>query len=374
LSTGGVSLARGVKVVVSGIAAYLATAPAPARAAPPDEDLNNRGVELRAAAHDKEAREVFQQAYDMTHSPRAAAQLGLAYQALGRWEAAEPLVKEGLAAAQDPWIKKYRTTLENDLVVVEEHIAHIELTGHPSNADVYINGRPAGRLPIHAPIAVSIGEVDIELRAPGYRNSVRRVTLTPHQYQPVFIRLDNERPAAGQDSSPASAWNAGSDKAPQPTAMSGATPAAPSPLSATVAPTPIDPPAVSVNRRVIKWTSLGLAVVGLGTAVTASILYDRKVSEFGSAEQGSCAESGDLAVDRKTGLPAPACQSLLNSYRSARALQVVGFAVAGAFAAAWIALQLTEPSVGSDHTATAWSCAPGASPAGQLHASCMTTF
>src|SRR4051794_34146109 len=69
---------------------------APATAGAPDEDLNSKGVALRLAGNNKAALEPFQKAYDLTHSPRATAQLGLVYQSLGRWELAEPLVAKAL--------------------------------------------------------------------------------------------------------------------------------------------------------------------------------------------------------------------------------------------------------------------------------------
>src|SRR5881394_2965042 len=75
--------------------------------APPDEELNSKGVALRIAGNNRGALKVFHQAYDMTHSPRATAQLGLVQQALGRWELAEPLVAKALQSPDDPWIKKY---------------------------------------------------------------------------------------------------------------------------------------------------------------------------------------------------------------------------------------------------------------------------
>ena len=51
--------------------------------------LIRHGIELRKVHDDEGAAREFQKAYDQVHTPRAAGQLGLAEQALGRWEDAE---------------------------------------------------------------------------------------------------------------------------------------------------------------------------------------------------------------------------------------------------------------------------------------------
>lgn len=335
-----------------------------------DEDLNNRGVEFRAAGRDNEAREVFQQAYNLTHSPRAAAQLGLAYQALGRWETAEPLVNEGLSAVKDPWINKYRKTLEDDLQLIQSHLAHIELTGEPPDAEVRVNGRPAGRLPMATPLAVTIGEVDIELRAPGYRTGVRRVTLSSRQYERVFVRLDKDAAATAAQTTGSAA---GTGVAGANATASGSTDAAVGAVSASSGgSTQTDHPRVSTARLALKWTSLGLAVAGVGAGVAASIIHSQKVDDFQLAHGGDCSEKSGTAVDSK-GQPVAECQSLLDAYHSARIWQVVGFIAGGVFAAGWLALQLTETSAsGNSSGATAaWACAPTVRDVG---AACVVRF
>src|SRR4051794_23168297 len=93
-------------------AAGLGSGPASAAPSPPaDEDLNSKGVSARLAGDNRGALHWFQQAYDLTHSPRATAQLGLVQQALGRWDLAEPLVTRAVQSRTDPWIKKYETEL-----------------------------------------------------------------------------------------------------------------------------------------------------------------------------------------------------------------------------------------------------------------------
>src|SRR3982751_2270792 len=68
------------------------------------EPLIRRGIELRRAGRDAEALEQFRQANQLAPSPRAAAQIGLAEQALGRWLDADGHLRAALAAPSDPWI------------------------------------------------------------------------------------------------------------------------------------------------------------------------------------------------------------------------------------------------------------------------------
>jgi hypothetical protein len=281
-------------------------------------------------------------------------------------------VSEGLGAAADPWINKYRKTLEDDLVLIQSHVAHLELTGEPPNAEVLINGRPVGHLPMTAPIAVSIGEVDIELRAPGYRSGVRKVSLVTRQYERVFVRLEREAALAQGTSGRPSEETASATST---SGAAGATSRVATPIGQ--APMRADPSGVSTPRRVLKWTSFGLAAAGLGTGITASIIHGQKVDDFERAHLGGCSEKGGIAVDA-SGQPVPECQSLLDSYHTARTWQVVGFAAAGVFAVGWLALLLTEPSPdGGGTSATAWidwACTPSVSSARDASAACVVRF
>jgi hypothetical protein len=322
--------------------------------AAPDEELNDQGVELRRKGEDKAALEVFQKAYDLTHSPRATAQLGLAYQALGRWELAGPLLDKALQSPGDPWIKKYTRPLQEAHGVIKQHLARIELTGEPDGAEVIVNGVAAGRLPLPAALTVSVGTVDLQVRAAGFRDDIRKVTVTPYQYEHLFVRLDRLPEAV--------------TTTPPPVAKVVIATADEGPAKVEVAP----PPAGGAResevspRAIVKWSALGLAVAGLGTGVTASIIHGQKLTDFSNVYNGNCAANGGKGVDKTTGAPVKDCQSALDSLNGTRTWQIVGFTAAGAFAVTWLVLQLTEQATPSKATATAaaWSCAPSLARAG----------
>src|SRR5262245_3460612 len=90
-------LALAVVAVVSG-SAFAAS----------EADLLGEGVELRRRGKDAEALEKFQQAHQISGSPRAKAQMGFAEQALGRWVPAYEHLQASLQATADPWIGKNR--------------------------------------------------------------------------------------------------------------------------------------------------------------------------------------------------------------------------------------------------------------------------
>jgi hypothetical protein len=316
-----------------------------AEAQTPDdaETLIRRGIELRKAHDDEGAVRAFQQAYDQVHTPRAAGQLGLAEQALGRWEDAERHVGEALRTASNPWVAKNRATLDEAIGTIQAHIGRVEILGDPGGAEVSVNGRTVGKLPLPDAVRVSAGEVDVEIRAPGFVPAHRTLTIVGGQYQRVALHLTKEATAP----------------IPTPGPTLASTQSAPSAAIAVSASGSSQPP--SQLRTVIKWSAAGVAGVGLAVGVIATIAHGKNVSAF-NARQPGCADNNGKAV-HADGTPAPECQGDLNAYRSDTTWAIVGFAAAGAFAATWLVLQLTEGShpAGAHQALLKPICAPSSS-------------
>ncbi len=316
--------------IALGAAVMVVAIPAPAaRAADDAEKLIRHGIELRKAHDDEGAARAFQQAYDQVHTPRAAGQLGLAEQALGRWEDAERHVGEALRAGSDPWVGKNRATLDEALGMIEAHLGRVEVLGDPEGAEVSVNGRSVGKLPLAEAVRVSAGQVDVDLRAPGYVAAQRTLTIVGGQYQRLVLHLAKE--AAPEVAAAAAARPAAGEG----TAPSGPGPTTPGLTSAPAA----EPP--SQARTVLKWSAAGLAAVGLAVGVTGTILHASNVSKFDS-NPAMCADKNGTAVHQQDGSPAPECQGTLDAYKSDSTWAIVGFAGAGAFAVTWLVLQLTE--------------------------------
>jgi hypothetical protein len=318
------------------------------------EKLIRHGIELRKTHDDEGAAREFQKAYDEVHTPRAAGQLGLAEQALGRWEDAERHVREALQAGDDSWVAKNHATLADALGIIQGHLGRVEINGDPEGAEVSINGHPAGRLPLADAIPVSAGQVDVELRAPGYQPAQRTLTIVAGQYQRLVLHLAKEAAASAgsPDGTKTPAGEAGGTTRPVvPIQTNGRSPSA----------------APSTTRVALKWGAAGLGAAGLAVGVTFTILYGHNVSAFQSALAGQCGIKNGMGVMQGTGTPEPACQGPLDAYHLDSTLAIVGYVGAGVFAATWLVLQLTEGSAAAssgEHAFASPICAPSGSGSG----------
>lgn len=178
------------------LAAWLTAPDGAARAADDEEALIRRGVELRKRGDDRAALRELERAYRVARSPRAAAQLGFAEQALGMWPQAETHVSESLRAADDPWINKNRAVVAEALRTIRAHVGRVEIAGGRPRAAVVVNGQRVGTMPLAEPVAVSAGPVDIEVRAAGHLPAVKTVNVAAGEYARVSFALVADRPPA----------------------------------------------------------------------------------------------------------------------------------------------------------------------------------
>lgn len=322
-----------------------------------EEELIRRGVELRKAGDDQAAWPELKKAYELARSPRAAAQLGLVEQALGRWEDAEVHVSEALRAPTDPWVAKNRPALEQALSVIKGNVARVEVVGEPRDAEVLINGTVVGRLPLSGPIRVSAGVVDIELRAPGHLRSSRSITVTGGQYQRLAMRLERE-PRGEATSAAVPGLTGGTSGTSAAGVAASANPADAEPSAPGAVAESREQASPDPNVRfILKWSAVALASVSLATGITASYLWQTRVNEF---EQAGCMRSPTDTGWNAQRMPSQDCQDKLEAYRAMRPWQIAGFVGAGVFAATALVLFLTEPAndSGTATTTARWTCAP----------------
>jgi hypothetical protein len=337
---------RNVALLILGLG-VLATQPVRAEDPQREADrLIRHGIELRKVLDDQAAAAEFQKAYDLVRTPRAAAQLGLAEQALGRWEDAERHVREALRSPDDPWVVHNRATLADSMATILSHLGRVEVNGDPPGATVSVNGHPVGKLPLDQPVLVSAGDVDIELRAPGYLPAQRTVKLVAGQYQRVVVNLTPQSLPG-----PARA-----DVAP------AVEPAATPPPVVTVQSTaPAAPASPSSGRRVVKWMAGGFAVASLAVGTVFTVRHYQNVSAF-NAYTPACADYNGKAVLQGTTTQGPAqCQHDLDAYKLDSQVAIGGYVAAGVFAVTWLILQLTEdsgPAASGEHAFWRPTCAP----------------
>jgi hypothetical protein len=175
--------------------------------APTADELNAQGVELRRQGEDAEALAVFERAHALRPSARAAAQVGLAQQALGHWREAEQGLLQALRGpvdeADSPWLARNRVYLEAGLTVVQNHLGWLRVDSDTSGAEVWIAGQLGGRLPLDHPIRVVAGDVSVEVRASGFEAIRRAVAVEAgSEASATFTfgppRSDAVPPAAGK--------------------------------------------------------------------------------------------------------------------------------------------------------------------------------
>lgn len=141
------------------------------------EDLLARGIELRRTGKDSEALVLFRQAADLDpDSARAQAHLGVTNQALGRWLSAETYLRDALGHTGDPYIERHRAALEKAHEMVKDHLGTLAVDGGPAGADVSLNGRSIGRLPLAAQ-PVAVGSYLLEVSLPGHYSVSRPVII-----------------------------------------------------------------------------------------------------------------------------------------------------------------------------------------------------
>jgi len=187
-------LASGVALVAVASIAGLAGVAA-AAGADDVEAIVSHGVELRKAGKDREALAEFERAAAIKRTARVVAQIGVAEVALGSWVAAEQHLQEALGHGDDAWIKKNRPALESTLATAGKHLGDLEIWGTPDGAEIAVDGRVVGKLPLAKPVRLTTGLVTVTVQAPGYQPVTRTLQIVSTDL--VREHVDLSPPAAG---------------------------------------------------------------------------------------------------------------------------------------------------------------------------------
>lgn len=287
------------------------------------DDEHRRGMSLRAQHQDDAARAIFESLWTRTHEPRARARQALAEQSLGRHADAEAHLVEALAFAEDPWIAQNRTLLEPVLQQARaaQGIAILTVRCETAPADVVIGGSEVGS--VGSTLRVPPGRVTFEVRAEGFASVSRSVDLAPGAVIRVDVAL--ERAATNAQT---------------PVPSTSATP----PVARAVSPAVIVRQPRAERRRdaretvrALAWTAAATTVVTSGAASVAVIVGGSAAARWNSE---ACLPS---TLTREQ-----SCPDEIATAETMRALSIAGFAAAGAFTAASVALFVasrpSEPS------------------------------
>jgi len=334
------------------------------------EALIRQGTELRHQDQDVKALPYFEGAYHLSRNPRTAAQLGLVKMALGYCVDAERLLDEALAVPDHPWIARYRATLEQTRDNARKNIGEIVVTGSPDGAEVFVNGRQAGALPLGEPLRLDRGPVEVQLRARGYQPAARALTLKGGAREKLSIALEPGGTAGG----PVVATVV---PAPVATPVPAAAPSTEAPavaiLPAEPLVTPSPAPASGAGEaagasllRPLAWTAAGVAAASLVFGVVETVTASHRSADFNdhSVLAPTAGDPAHRTFDCQTAQLSDTCASLRDSWQRARTLAIVGYVGAGVFAGASAALfvlahrQAAATESGDGVTPGHLACAP----------------
>lgn len=317
------------------LAAAFALFASSARAQNADADgALRRGVELRARGDDEGALTAFRSAYALRPTAHARGQMALAELALGRWAEAEAHLREALEDRHDAWIARHRPTLVEAAATIEGHLGSLEVRGDSAGAEVFLDGRAAGVLPLAAPLRVPAGRVVLEVRAAGYITAQRQVTVIAGQTAREEVALVAvEAPAVVR--------------------------APPPPPPPPIVPRVVEPVRSSPLRG-LGVAAAGAAVLFAGGGALAFGLREDLVARYNGPE---CFRLGQSRASR--------CAPLLREASTEQTLGVVGVVAGGALAVTAVVLLLAAPTHSRQERSAGWGC--GAGP-GALGLSCAATF
>jgi hypothetical protein len=136
----------------------------------------NRSQTLREEGRDLDAVRVLEGVVACERTPRRVGRLGLAEAAAGLWVPAESHLAEALRAS-DPWVRRVRRDLGEQLARVREHVGNLEVITNAPRGELRIGGAAVATLPMTEPLRVPSGALTYEVVAPGFERELRRVEV-----------------------------------------------------------------------------------------------------------------------------------------------------------------------------------------------------
>ena len=332
------------------------------------EALIRQGVELRAQKKDERALPLFEKAYQLSRTPRTAGQLGLVEMALGYFVDAEKYLSEALASPDHPWVAKNLATLKAQLATAKSQIGELYIVGEPNGAEVLVNGKVVGKLPLSTPIRLDKGRAEIQVRASGYVATTDTVAMTGGKREDRSYRLQREAVAVAPPPpvQPVQPVLPVQPAMPRPVETTTPVAAAPPPAggepAASISTTPApDQGGGSSSLRPVAW-GVGIAAgAGLLFGAVEGIIAVKKKNEFND-HMGPDPAGGGQIYDCGTDALNPACESIKKSHDSARTLSIVGFVAAGVLAGGaavlWVLSSPKERGGSASASASGFACTP----------------
>jgi len=339
------------------VAAAITLSSVPARAdAAEVEKLITKGNDLRREGKPGAALPYFQQAYELTRTPRTAGQLGLAELSAGYPAEAFDHLTSALDAPNDPWTQRYRGMLSEALTKARARVGELVVAGRPSGAEVIVNGHTVGTLPLPSTIKLAASNAEVLVRAPGHIERREHVKIAIGRKEELTFNLEPV-PKPVEPAKPVVV-----PLPPQP----------PRPDSPIVPPqpvTPVDPDeGPPTNRlRTYAWIAGGSALAAAGTGLVLHLVARSTISEFGV----DCTHSS-AGVDTKdpSAVSSAQCSARYQDWENQRLWSIVGYATGAALAVtSGVLFWMSRPADSTKEAHAFITCAP--TPNGVL---CRSTF
>jgi hypothetical protein len=190
-------MARGTLLLSAAVCVELSVAPAAAQGAsvraesPEVEKLIAEAIALRGQGKDLEALEDLKKASELDpRSVRVQVHLSNVYQALGQWLPADQYLRMALAQPDHPYVQRHRQELDDARGVIEENIGSLDVEGEPAGAEVRLNGRVIGTLPLSAPVPVTVGAYTLEVKLEGHYPVRRPIAIAGHGFVRESVQLE----------------------------------------------------------------------------------------------------------------------------------------------------------------------------------------
>ncbi|HEU4576942.1 MAG TPA: PEGA domain-containing protein [Polyangiaceae bacterium] len=337
-------MARGALLLSGAWCVQLSAAPAAAQSAtaraesPEVEKLITEAIALREQGKDFEALEALKQASELDpRSVRVQVHLSNVHQALGQWLPADQYLRMALAQPDHPYVQRHRQELEDARGVIEDNIGSLGVEGEPAGAEVKLNGRLIGTLPLSAPVPVTVGSYTLEVKMVGHYPVRRPIAISGRGFVREFVQLQ---------------------RLPGDELGTRSFPAGVGPASAGTGASAGEPLDSSSTRPWLTWTLAGLGAAAGLTTVGAIVYREQHAQRW---NDDSCLALGQTREQL--------CGEERDKVETADAIAITSGVAAGLFAAGAIlnAYVFTEPS-GASQTGLQ-GCALG--PAG---ASCFGAF
>lgn len=300
------------------------TVASPRRANGDDVDtMVERGVEYRRKGRDGEALEAFQRAFRVRPAPRIQAQIALAEQALGLWVDAERDLLRALEPLDDDWIRKNRSRLNAALGVIQMHLGTLEIWGSPTGAEIFVNEKKVGTLPLATAVRVSGESAILRAAAPGFSDASRtvRVLAAEHVREHIELVPDIRTSRASHR-----------DRL----EPGGATRGAGLALSAEPPPTALGqdgvPTPSAVHLRPYAWAAGGLTVLTIGFGVVETFMALSKRTEFAEHLGPNPDSPAQTILDCGTAKPTSECRQIQDAYQRNLTRSIVAYGIGGALA------------------------------------------